>query len=342
MTFPTRAAVFAIARNVSAFLATFFLSLGAFAGLNALGDPYADFYFLFGGRRPNVRTLDRFTDLKFKIRLVREAGRDGLDAAIFGSSRVMRIDPSEPAWTALSPRTLNLGVQGARLGVILEFAEFVARYSPNCRLLIGLDLFAFNESPPGHSIHLDERDWPAAWRAAWQNLGTNRTLPDAWQAWRGVAGSNRLLSNGLAVRARAEAETVHAQLERFAEADWRTWQHFRDFHYDPSKVELLRALKTWHPRAVFFVNPVSRWYRTGQAKAGIEPVQARWLADLATVGSVVDFTEAKEITDDARYYYDMHHYDTAAGALLLRDLAAYLRGEPLRYGHVLGALSSAP
>ena len=332
----------AITRNVFVFAFAFLVAFGFLVGLNALGDPYADFYCLFGGRRPSVRTLDRYTDLKFKIRLVREAGPDGVDAAIFGSSRVMRIDPDEPAWTALAPRTLNLGVQGARLGLILEFVEFVTRSNPHSRPVVGLDLFAFNDAPPGHSIYFDDREWPARWRVAWQNLGNNRALPEAWLAWRGVGGSNRLLGNGLAVRSRPEAGRVRAQLERFAEADWSTWQHFRDFHYDPAKVESLRAFKARFPRTIFFVNPVSRWYRDGQTKAGLGPVEAHWLEDLASVGSVIDFSQAREITEHPDFYYDMHHYDSAAGAMLMRDLAAYVRGEPLRYGRVLGQAFPAP
>lgn len=342
MTRPAQLSVFAIGRNVSAFFLAFPLSTALLAGLSAPGDPYADFYFLFGGRRPTVRTLDRSTDLKFKIRLVRDAGRDGVDAAIFGSSRVMRIDPAEPVWTELAPRTLNLGVQGARLGVILQFVELVERRNPRCRPLVGLDFFAFNDFAPGHSVHLDETGWRAGCRDAWRNLGTSRALPEAWLAWRGVPGSNQLLANGFAVRARPPADRVQAQLDRFAEADWRTWQHFRGFRYDASRVELLRGLKTRFPRTIFFVNPVSRWYRAGQAKAGLEAAEKRWLDDLATVGSVVDFSEAKAITDDARFYYDPHHYDSAAGALMMSDLAAYARGGALQFGRVLGASHSPP
>lgn len=318
-------------------LATAGAVFGAVIAVNAAADPYADFYFLTGLRLPRVRTLDTFADVKVKSRLVRAAGVNGLDAAIFGSSRVMRIDPAQPDFAARAPRALNLGTQGARLGQVAQFVEFAARRSPNCLPVIGLDFFAFNEGALGSSIYLDDARPRAAWQDAATRLASDRTLPDAWKTLRGLPGSNTLLPSGLAVRRRPDAAAVRAQLERFAARDWQTWQHFRSFRYDAAKIAVLRELRARHPRTLFFVNPVSRWYLEGQIKAGLEPVHAQWLADLAALGGVIDFMHAEAIVGNAGRYYDMHHYDSEAGALILADMAASVRGEPLRHGRLLTA-----
>lgn len=319
-------------RNFRGYLGALFATAAAVflavVAVNAAGDPFADFYYLTGLGFPRVRTLDTYTDVKLKSRLARDFV--GLDAAIFGSSRVMRIDPA-----GLGQRALNLGTQGARLGQIAQFVAFATRRNPQCIPIVGLDFFAFNEGPPGSSIFLDDTRVLAGWQDAATRLASDRTLPEAWKALRGVPGSNTLLPSGLAVRKRPDPAAVRAQLERFAARDWQTWQHFRNFRYDPAKLGLLRELRARHPRAVLFVNPVSRWYFDGQTKAGLESVHAQWLADLAALGGVVDFTYAEAIVGKADRYYDMHHYDTEAGALILADVAASLRGEPLRFGRLL-------
>jgi hypothetical protein len=62
-----------------------------------------------------------------------------------------------------------------------------------------------------------------------------------------------------------------------------------------------------------------------------------WLADLAALGGVIDLTPARAIIGNAERYYDMHHYDSEAGAMILADVAASLRGEPLHHGRLLTA-----
>lgn len=324
-------------RNAFGFLAGFGVIFLASAGYNAAGDPFADYFFLAGGRLPRVRTIDQFTDLRFKTRLVRQAGRDGLDAAVFGSSRVMRIDPANGGFATVAPRALNLGVQGARLGITTQFVDFVMRRNPRCRPVIALDFFAFNVTGSGFSIYLDEKNPLPAWRDSLTRLGSRATWPETRKVLQGVPASNKLLASGLAIRERPDAKRVHELLTRFAESGWRDWPHFRGFQYDPGKIATLRALRERYPRTIFYVSPVSRWYLEGQALAGLDAVHARWLADLAEVGPVLDFSGATDITGNERLYYDPHHYDTEAGALILSDVAAFVRGEPLRFARVLGS-----
>jgi hypothetical protein len=329
------AAIAAPGRNLATFLLGFVVAYGALASVNAIADPFADFFFLTHWRPPRVRTFDDRTDIRFKSALVRKAGRDGLDAAIVGSSRVMSIDPETPELRALAPRALNLGVQGARLGITRQFVEYVARRNPRCLALVGLDFFAFYESPLEASIFLDESNPLPAWRDCLGRLGSRQQIPGSWEMLHGFPVANQFRASGLAVRARREPAEVDALLARFAEKDWQQSPHFRQFRYDPSKLEVLRALQRRLPRVVFFTNPATRAYYEGMAKARLDATHRRWLADLGEVGGVIDFTGAAAITDDPRLFNDMHHYHTEAGALILRDIAAHLRGEPLRLGRLL-------
>jgi len=333
------AAIAVIGGNAAAFLLGFAVAFCALAGINAAADPFADFFFLTHRRPPRIRTFDDRTDIRFKAALVRAAGADGLDAAIFGSSRVMSIDPAAAEFHAPPPRAVNLGVQGARLGTTRQFVEYVARHDPHCVAVVGLDFFAFNEGKMDSSIFLDEANPLPAWRDCLGRLGTNRTVPESWSMLHGARVPNELRANGLAVRSRRAPAEVEATLSRFAETDWRQWQHFRNFHYNPARLEVLRAMQRLLPRVVFFTNPASRPYYEGQAKAGLEPLHRRWLADLGQIGNVIDFSEAQEITGQPRLFHDVHHYDTEAGAMILRDVAAYLQGRPLRYGRLLQAES---
>jgi hypothetical protein len=329
-------------RNAASFVVAFAFTLLALAGFNAVGDPYADCYFLTGFRQPEVRTLDFYADVKFKSRLVRDLPPGSLGAAIFGSSRVMRIDPAEPTFAQLVPRAVNLGIQGARLGQTVQFVKLVTRRNPECIPVVGLDFFAFNPGASGRSIYLDDaRPFPAQ-REAFLRLASNRTCSEAWKAIRQQPCPTRLLANGLAARARPEAAYVETQLKNFAAQGWATCPNFRDFRYDRTKIEIVRHLRAEHPRTVFFVNPVSRAYREGQLKAGLELDYAEWRADLARVGRILDFSDVEEIVGNPARFYDPHHYDDQAGGMIIRDVAAYLRGEPLRYARLLGSASPAP
>lgn len=332
----TRAAAFAPPlRNVAIFLLGYVVACGALAGLNAFADPFADFFFLTHGNPPRVRTFDDLTDIRFKTALVCKAGRDGIDAAIFGSSRVMSIDPATAEFQALAPHGLNLGVQGARLGITRQFIEFVARRNPRCLAVVGLDFFAFQDLPLEKSIYLDDTNPFPAWRECFGHLDSSRMVPESWNMLHGYPVTNELRPNGLAIRARRDPADVDALLARFVAQDWQQWPHFRDFRYDPTKLDVLREIRRLVPRVVFFINPATRQYYAAQDKAGLGPLHRRWLADLAAIGDVIDFSGAAAITDQPRLFHDMHHYDTEAGAMILRDVAAHLRGEPLRYGQVL-------
>ena len=322
-------------RNFALFFAGFAAGFCAFASINALADPYADFFFLTHWRPPRVRSFDDHTDLRFKSALVRKAGRNGLDAAIFGSSRVMAIDPANPEFQSFGPRALNLGVQGARLGTTRQFVEFVARRNPRCLAVVGLDFFAFQDLPLESSPYLDDSDPLPAWRECLGRLGSNRLLPEAWSMLHGYPVANQLCANGQAIRARRSPVEVDALLARFVAEGWRQWPHFRHFRYDPSKLEVLREMQRLLPRVVFFTNPATRQYYEAQAKAELDPDFRRWLADLATIGSVIDFTDSAAITGDPRLFHDMHHYGPEAGDMILRDVTACLRGEPLRFGRLL-------
>jgi hypothetical protein len=330
-----------LSRNLATFVASFAVAFCALAAINAAADEFADFFFLTHWKPPRVRSFDDRTDVRFKAALVRAAGVDGLDAAIFGSSRVMSIDPATPEFQELAPRALNLGIQGARLGTTRQFLDFVARRDPHCLAVVGLDLFAFNEGALESSIFLDEANPLPAWRDCLGRLGSYRTVAESWDMLHGERVRNALRANGLAIRERRDPAEVEAMLARFAETGWRQWPHFQNFRYDPGKIEVLRAMQRRFPRVVFFTNPASRQFYEGQARAGLAPVHERWLADLGQLGNVIDFSRATEITDQPRRFYDMHHYDTAAGAMILRDVAAYLQGRPLRCGRLLTAAPPA-
>lgn len=327
--------------NGSAFLGSFALILVALSAVNLLADPYADFFYLTRWRMPRVRTLDDFTDLRFKTALLDRAGDHWLDAALFGSSRCMRLDPTEPHFASLAPRALNLAVQGARLGITRQFVERFARRNPGALALVGIDFFSFNETPLERSIFLDEQNPFPAWRECFWRLGSYRIVEESLSMRRGLAVSNELRASGLAVRAHPPVDEVRGILASFAEQGWKQWSHFRNFHYDRTKLDVLREIRTRFPRTVFFIPPVSRQFQQGQRNAGLDLQYRAWLDDLAALGGVIDFTDAAEIVDEPRYYLDMHHTDSAAGALMLADLAAFVRGEPLRYGRVLGAKEPA-
>lgn len=324
-------------RNILGFAFGFALIYGAVASVNAVADPYAEFFFLTHLRPPRVRTFDDRTDIRYKAALVRQAGREGVDAAIFGSSRVMAIDPQMPDFRAIAPRALNLGVQGARLGIARQFVQYVARRNPHCLAVVGLDFFAFHASPLETSIYLDDVSPFAAWYECLERLGSRQRLRESWEMLHGFPVASRFLPNGRALRARQTAAEVDALLARFIERDWERSPHFRQFHYDPTKLDALREMRRALPRVVFFTNPVTRAYLQGMKNAGLESTHRRWLADLAALGGVIDFSEAEAIVDQPRFFNDVHHYEAEAGAMILQDVAAHLRGEPLRWGRLLTA-----
>ena len=70
----------------------------------------------------------------------------------------------------------------------------------------------------------------------------------------------------------------------------------------------------------------------------MEPAHLLWVAELTALGGVIDFSEASVITCTAEYYLDFHHYNSEAGALMMRDIANYLSNRPLLHGRVLGGM----
>lgn len=322
-------------RYLAVLLAGVAVWMAVVIGLNCAADAFADFYFLTGARPPRIATLDDFTDIRFKVRLVQDAGRDGVGAAAFGSSRVMRIDPAGEAFRSISPRALNLAVQGASLPQTLQFVDFVLRRNPQCIPIIGIDLFAFDTRRNGTSIYLDETKRFPAISDALSRLASRDTVPTSWQMLMGKKVSNRLESNGLAVKPPPDPKQLRSDLEAFAATGWKTWPTFRDFHYDPSKIELLTALRARCPQVVYFVNPVSRWYRKGQANAGLQPAHVAWINDLAKVGRVIDFSDDATIIDESTFYLDPHHCNSAAGELVMQDVANFLHQQPLHHGRLL-------
>ncbi len=316
---------------VSAFL------IAGLLGTNCALDPYADFYFLTGWRMPRIYTLDTLTDVKFKVRLVRAAGRNGVGTAVFGSSRVMRIDPSGAEFKAMGANGLNLGIQGASLGQIIQFVDLVMADNPDCRPLVGLDFYAFEARPSGRSMYLDRvHPWPARGDAMGRLL-SKETFATSLAMLRGKRESNDLLPNGQATKPSPNPVKLQAALEDFASRWWRSQPLFRNYTYNPERLEQLRELRARYPKAVFFVNPVSQWYRQGQEQAGLGPVYARWIGDLTSVGGVIDFSDATAITGNAAYYLDAHHYNATAGTLMMQDIAANIEKRPMIYGRVLGA-----
>ena len=187
-------------RYVAGLLSASAIWLLALLGINIGVDPFADFYFLTGRRQPSVYTLDSYADMKFKVGRVREAGLNGVGVAVFGSSRVMRIDPADAAFASGPGCALNLGVQGGNLPQAIQFVDFVLSRNPECTPIVGLDLFAFDTRRNAKSIYLDEAAPSAARIDTLSRLASNETFTTSLAMLRGRKATNSLLPSGLAVK----------------------------------------------------------------------------------------------------------------------------------------------
>jgi|GEM_PF-3325368 len=309
--------------------------IGIVFAVNACVDPQADFLFLTGWNPHPINRIDNYVDVKFKIGVLKSLPVNSIDAAVFGSSRTLRINPECAGFREFGPRTYNLAVQGARLCSIEAMLHQARRNSPGMVGIIALDFFSFGKDDGVPLLYLDSRralqaKWDAVLRLIdVRTLQESLTKPDP-------NCRHRLMLNGRNIMNRRPAEiaALPEYLEKFSKKHLSEVQTYTNFEYDPKRISELRKLRERGP-VLFFLNPESRWYTNVLQKSSLWPTYLRWKEDLAKFGGVVDFSDATEITDDMNMYFDEHHYLDNAGKLIMEDVANAYFGRSLKHGCLL-------
>jgi len=324
-------------RYLAALALTALLFLACVFLVNAWVDPTADFLFLTGWRPHPICRIDNCADVKFKRGLVRALPGRSIDAAVFGSSRALRIDPDSPGLKEFGGQTYNLAVQGARLPTIQSFLSIAKRNSPGMVAVVALDFFSFGKDDGVPSLYLDPRKKFAACRDAALRLIDIRTLQESLRKVDAVP-RHRLALNGRDIMTRRpeEIKGLPEYLESFTKKSLSEIRTYDGFEYDPNRIAELSRLREAQAPVVYFLNPESRWYREVIRKSSLWPTYLQWKDDLARLGGVVDFSDAKEITEDMSMYFDEHHYLDNAGKLIMEDVANAYFGRPLVHGKILG------
>ncbi|QCR33910.1 hypothetical protein [Lysinibacillus sp. SGAir0095] len=109
----------------------------------------------------------------------------------------------------------------------------------------------------------------------------------------------------------------------------------KTFKDEKGYVELLSQIKKNNPDSTFLVySPpyyIDRTKKVFNSEAGIAYYRD-WLEDLIEVfGGVINFTTFNDITVDRDYYIDTHHFYPSTGKLVANDIAAFHKGDDLRY-----------
>ncbi len=324
------------ARYLAAFACGTALVLGVIFSINALVDPLADFLFLTGWNPHPINRIDNYCDVKFKAGLLKSLPPGAVDAAVFGSSRTLRVDPDSPGLREFGPRTFNFAVQGARLPTIERFVSMVREKNPGMVAVVALDFFSFGKDDGVPSLYLDpNRRGQAAWDAFVRLLDI-RTLKESL-AKPNPSPRHRLVLNGrnIMTLGAEEKQKLPGYLEAFSKKPVSEIPTYKNFDYDPGRIAELQAFREKYGPVVFFLNPESRWYLEPLRRSELWPVYLRWKSDLAELGGVVDFSDAGEITGNMEMYFDEHHYLDNAGRLIMEDVANAHAGRPLKHGKIL-------
>jgi len=305
--------------------------------ISAWFDPAADFFFLTGWNPHPINRIDNYADVKFKRGLVKSLKAGGIDAAVFGSSRALRIDPDSPGFKEFGDKTFNLAVQGARLPSVESFLSIAKRNSPHMVAVVALDFFSFGKDDGVPAFYLDPRRKFAAYGDVVQRMIDIRSVGEAL-AKPDPNPRHRLLLNGRDVMARRPEEIrgLPGYLESFQKKSLADVRTYDNFEYEPAMISRLQYLRASEAPVIFFINPESRWYRDVLQRSSLWPTYLRWKNDLAGLGGVVDFSGSVEITDDMSMYFDEHHYLDNAGKLIMEDVANAYFGRPLKHGKILG------
>lgn len=312
-------------------------------GINSYFDPFADFFYLTGWRPHPIVRIDNYADVKFKSGLLKYLPRNYIDAAVFGSSRPLRINSECPGFKELGKHTFNLAMQGASLATVDRFVRMACAKNPNMLVIIGLDFFAFDTPPKPIIFYLDSKKIPAAWGDALMRLIDIQTLQESLKDPNRPT-RHRMLPDGNALfnPTQKEKDAVPAYLEKYSHQTIAEIPAFKNYVYDPTQIEWLKKLKKDHPHIIFFINPESKWYHPPLDNSRLAPEVRTWRNDVATLGGVVDFSECKEITDNSSMYLDEHHYLAPAGNLIMEDIANAAAGRPLQHGKILQPDTSTP
>lgn len=312
------------------------LVLGGVFAFNAWKDPQADFLFLTGWNPHPIDRIDNYCDAKFKVGLLKALPSGSVDAAVFGSSRTLRIDPDSPGFGEIGKNTFNLAVQGARLPTIKAFVSLARSKNPSMISVVALDFFSFGKDDGVPSLYLDSRrSWQAAWDAVVRLLDI-RTLKESL-AFPASSSRHRLMLNGRDIMkiSEEEREKLPGYLENFCRKQLSEIQTYKGFDYDPGRIAELRAFREQCGPMIFFLNPESRWYLEPLRRSELWPVYLKWKSDLKELGGVIDFSETPEITENMEMYFDEHHYLDNAGRLIMEDVANAHAGRPLKHGRIL-------
>ena len=202
--------------------------------------------------------------------------------------------------------------------------------------VVALDFFSFGKDDGIPALYLDPRRKVLAYSDAVLRLIDIRSLQESL-ATPDPAPRHRLLLNGRDVMTRRpeEISALSGYLESYRRKSLSEIKTYDNFEYDPSRIEVLRSMREKYPPVVFFVNPESRLYLEVLQNSNLWPTYLRWKEDLASLGGIVDFSNAREITDDMNMYFDEHHYLDYAGSMIMEDVANAYFGRPLTHGEIL-------